>query len=153
MGGPDRAPQTPQPSERPGEAGPLRYPRLRLTAISKRFGTTVALDGAGFELEAGEIHALLGENGAGKTTLMNVLSGLYLPDAGRIWLDGRPANIRGPRDAIGHRIGMVHQHFELIPPLTALENVILGSEGGGVWLRRERRAQAVATLAARFGFD
>ena len=96
---------------------------------------------------------MLGENGAGKTTLMNVLSGLYRPDAGRIWLDGRPADIRGPRDAIRHRIGMVHQHFELIPPLTALENVILGSEGGGVWLRRERRARTVATLASRFGFD
>jgi simple sugar transport system ATP-binding protein len=123
-----------------------------MEAISKRFGATVALDEASFELSAGEIHALLGENGAGKTTLMNVLSGLYRADAGRLWLDGRPAEIAGPRDAIRHRIGMVHQHFELIPPLTALENVIVGREGGAL-LRRDRQAARVAALAQRFGFE
>ncbi|MBI2207097.1 MAG: ABC transporter ATP-binding protein [Candidatus Rokubacteria bacterium] len=127
--------------------------RLRLEAISKRFGATIALAEAGFEVRAGEIHALLGENGAGKTTLMNVLSGLYHADAGRIWLDGRPAEIAEPRDAIRHRIGMVHQHFELIPPLTALENVIIGQEGSTLLLRRERQARGVAALAARFGFE
>ncbi len=128
-------------------------PRLRMQAMSKRFAATVALADADFEVRAGEIHALLGENGAGKTTLMNVLSGLYRADAGRIWINGERADIGEPRDAIRHRIGMVHQHFELIPTLTALENVIIGQEGGGALLRRDRQARTVTALARRFGFD
>ena len=127
--------------------------RLRMEAIDKRFGATIALDHAELELGAGELHALLGENGAGKTTLMNVLSGLYRADGGRVWIDGRPVDIHEPRDAIRHRIGMVHQHFELIGPLSALENVIVGNEGGGLQLRRDRQARAVAELAQRFGFE
>src|SRR5262249_29978522 len=98
-------------------------------------------------------HALLGENGAGKTTLMNVLAGLYRADGGQIWLHGRPVDIAEPRDAIRHGIGMVHQHFELIPTLSALENVIVGREGRGWWLRRDRQARAVDALARRFGFQ
>jgi ABC-type uncharacterized transport system ATPase subunit len=131
----------------------MEAPRLRLEGIDKRFGPTVALDRAALELRPGELHALLGENGAGKTTLMNVLSGLYRADAGRIWLDGQRIEIAEPRDAIRHRIGMVHQHFELIPPLTGLENVILGEEGRGLWLRRTRQARTVAAIARRFGFE
>lgn len=127
--------------------------RLLMEAIDKRFGATIALDHAEFELAVGEFHALLGENGAGKTTLMNVLSGLYRADGGRVWIDGRLADITEPRDAIRHRIGMVHQHFELIAPLSALENVIVGHEGGGLWLRRDRHARALAALARRFGFE
>jgi len=88
----------------------------------------LAVDGVSLELQAGEIVALVGENGAGKSTLMNVLSGLYQPDGGEIRIDGQPVRFRSPRDAIARGIGMVHQHFMLIPPLTVAENVVLGSE-------------------------
>src|SRR5215813_3764877 len=126
---------------------------VQMSDIAKRFGETVALAGVDFTAARGEIHGLLGENGAGKTTLMNVLSGLYRADGGRVWIDGRPVDIHEPRDAIRHRIGMVHQHFELIGPLSALENVIVGNEGGGLQLRRDRQAHAVTELARRFGFE
>jgi simple sugar transport system ATP-binding protein len=100
-----------------------------MRGVAKRFGETIALRGVEFALERGEIHGLLGENGAGKTTLMNVLSGLYRADAGDIVLDGRPLDVRSPADALRHGIGMVHQHVELIPSFTALENILLGAEG------------------------
>jgi ABC-type uncharacterized transport system ATPase subunit len=116
----------------------MKTPLVELRGIRKRFGPVVALDGADFELRAGEIHGLLGENGAGKTTLMNVLAGLYRADAGEVYLDGRPVQILEPRDAVRVGVGMVHQHFELVGHFSALENVVLGREGGG-WLRRHRR--------------
>lgn len=99
---------------------------LYLEGITKVFGNVVANDDISFELQAKEVHALLGENGAGKTTLMNILYGLYHPDKGSIVLNGKPIIIRSPKDAISHGIGMVHQHFMLIPTLTVLENIILG---------------------------
>ena len=126
--------------------------RLRMEDVTKRFGDSLALDGVTFEVRVGELHALLGENGAGKTTLMNVLSGLYRADSGRIWLDGRRVEIASPRDAVRRRIGMVHQHFELIPALTGLENVVVGRETSRWWFRRDREAGAVEALARRFGF-
>ncbi len=122
-----------------------------MRGIAKRFGEVVALDGVEFDLRAGEIHGLLGENGAGKTTLMNVLSGLYRADAGQIRLDGRPVAIVAPRDAVAAGIGMVHQHSELVGHFSALENVILGREGGGAFLRLARRRAEVGALAERFG--
>src|SRR6188508_2903415 len=93
-------------------------PALELRGITKRFGTLVANRAVDFELRRGEIHALLGENGAGKSTLMNVLYGLLQPDEGEILLGGEPVTIDSPRQAIGRGIGMVHQHFMLVPVMT-----------------------------------
>ena len=125
--------------------------RVQMSDIAKRFGETVALAGVDFTAARGEIHGLLGENGAGKTTLMNVLSGLYRADRGRIVIDDVTAAIAAPSDALGHGIGMVHQHVELIPTFSALENVLLGREGGRLWLRPDRHRKDVETIAARFG--
>jgi simple sugar transport system ATP-binding protein len=101
-------------------------PAVSLRSIAKRFGNVVAIDDATLEVARGEIHALLGENGAGKTSLMNVLAGVYRPDAGEIVLDGRPATIRSPEDAKLHGVGMVHQELRLVGRFTAPENVALG---------------------------
>jgi ABC-type uncharacterized transport system ATPase subunit len=102
--------------------------RLELRGITKRFPGVIANQGVDLVVEPGEIHALLGENGAGKTTLMNVLYGLYHPDEGEILIDGKAVTFRDPGDAIGAGIGMVHQHFMLIPVFTVTENVMLGVE-------------------------
>jgi simple sugar transport system ATP-binding protein len=126
-------------------------PLLHMLGIVKRFGEVVALAGVEFTLRAGEIHGLLGENGAGKTTLMNILAGLYRADAGEIRLGGRPITVAAPRDAVAAGIGMVHQHSELVGHFTALENIILGREGGGALLRRGRRRAEVTALSQRFG--
>jgi len=101
-------------------------PLLEMIEISKLFGDTLANDRANFEVEPGEIHALLGENGAGKSTLMSILYGLYRPTSGEIRLRGKPVEITAPRVAIANGIGMVHQHFMLIPALSVVENVVLG---------------------------
>ena len=93
-------------------------PRVELIRISKRFGNVVANNAVCLDVRAGEVHSLLGENGAGKTTLMKILYGLYRPNEGRILIDGQPVSIRSPRAALALGIGMVHQHFMLIPPLT-----------------------------------
>jgi general nucleoside transport system ATP-binding protein len=127
---------------------------LELRAITKRFPGVVANDSVDFDLRRGEVHALLGENGAGKTTLMNVLYGLYRPDEGEIVVKGRKVAFSSPREAIGYGIGMVHQHFMLIPVMTAAENIVLGEEPteGGVWLDYGEARKRVQELAARFGF-
>jgi ABC-type uncharacterized transport system ATPase subunit len=101
---------------------------LQATDITKRFPGVLANDHVNFTLEKGEIHALLGENGAGKSTLMNILYGLYQPDEGEISINGEPRRITTPHDAIAQGIGMVHQHFMLVPPLTVTENIMLGQE-------------------------
>ena len=100
-------------------------PVLQLTSITKSFGDFLALDTVDFELQRGEVHGLLGENGAGKSSLMNVVAGLYAPDHGSIAIDGKPVLIRGPVDAQALRIGMVHQHYKLVMPFTAVENIVL----------------------------
>ncbi len=101
-------------------------PLLRLDSIVKTFPGVLANDHVSLEIQAGEIHCLLGENGAGKTVLMSVLYGMYEPDAGRVYLKGQPLHLRSPKDAIRNRIGMVHQHFMLVPTLTVVENMVLG---------------------------
>jgi ABC-type uncharacterized transport system ATPase subunit len=101
---------------------------LEVRNITKRFPGVLANDQVNFTLKKGEIHALLGENGAGKSTLMNVIYGLYSPDEGEFFLDGKPVQIRNPHDAIIAGVGMVHQHFMLVPVFSVVENIILGSE-------------------------
>ena len=101
---------------------------LELRGITKRFGAFTANDRIDLDLRRGEVHALLGENGAGKSTLMNVLYGLYRPDEGEIFVDGRHVHMTTSADAIAHGIGMVHQHFMLIPVMTVVENIVLGAE-------------------------
>src|SRR3972149_9255828 len=101
-------------------------PFLQVEEITKIFPGVGANDKVPLEVAAGEIHALLGENGAGKTTLVNTLYGLHQPDSGRIKLRGQEIHLRNSRDAIARGIGMVHQHFMLVPPLTVAENIVLG---------------------------
>src|SRR5215471_5525149 len=103
---------------------------VELRGITKRFPGVVANDGVDFEAAEGEVHALLGENGAGKSTLSNILTGLYRPDEGEIRLYGKPVAFGSPREALDVGIGMVHQHFRLVPPFTVAENVILGDHRG-----------------------
>jgi simple sugar transport system ATP-binding protein len=102
---------------------------LELRGITKRFGALTANDAVDLQLRRGEIHALLGENGAGKSTLMNVVYGMLSPDEGEILVDGRPTTVSSPRDAMSQGIGMVFQHFMLIPVMTVAENLVLGNEG------------------------
>ncbi len=99
---------------------------VEMRGIVKRFPGVLANDHVDFELRGGEIHALLGENGAGKSTLMNILAGLYRQDSGMIKVKGKPVDFFSPRDAINTGIGMVHQHFMLVPSQTVTENVLLG---------------------------
>jgi len=129
---------------------------VRLDGITKRFPGVVANDDVDFAVERGTVHALLGENGAGKTTLMNVLYGLYEPTAGRVVVDGEERDFDSPRDAIDAGIGMIHQHFMLVDPMTVTENITLGNEPrkwGGVAVDRAAAREAVVDLADRYGFD
>jgi general nucleoside transport system ATP-binding protein len=127
-------------------------PLLELKGITKRFPGVVANDGVDFDLRKGEVHALLGENGAGKSTLMNILYGLYHPDEGEFLMDGKPLRISSPREAIDAGIGMVHQHFMLIPVMTVAENIVLAAEPTKGPLLDERAAEArVRELSERFG--
>jgi general nucleoside transport system ATP-binding protein len=128
---------------------------LELRGIVKTYGELRANDGVDLVVEWGQVHALLGENGAGKSTLMNVVYGLTSSDSGEITFDGKPVTIHGPRDAIALGIGMVHQHFMLIPPLTVAENIILGQEitRPRGWIDIDAAAKAVSELSARYGLD
>src|SRR5947199_3496240 len=127
---------------------------LEMRGVTKRFPGVVANDQIDLDVRRGEIHALLGENGAGKTTLMNILYGLVTPDEGEIRIDGTPVTIQGPADAIARGIGMVHQHFMLVPVLSVAENVVLGQEistvGGILDMRTAERR--IRELADRLGF-
>jgi len=127
---------------------------LEVRGITKRFPGVLANDHVNFDLRQGEIHALLGENGAGKTTLMNVLYGLYAPDEGEIYRNGQRVTIHSPKDAIALGIGMVHQHFMLIPVFTVAENIMLGEETvRGGRLDRKTVAARVRELSHQYGLD
>src|SRR3954467_3653032 len=125
-----------------------------MRGITKRFPGVVANERVDFEAAAGEVHALLGENGAGKSTLSNILTGLYRPDEGDMFVDGRKVHFHAPRDALEAGISMVHQHFRLVEPFTVAENVVLGDhrgEGRAFRLRRRSIERRVGELSKRYG--
>ncbi len=129
--------------------------KVELRGITKRFPGVVACNGVDLSVESGEVHALLGENGAGKSTLMNILFGLYRADEGEIRLDGEPLVARSPADAIAAGVGMVHQHFMLVPVFTVAENVILGVEPTGALgsLDGDEARRRVVELSDRYGLE
>jgi len=115
----------------------MNAPLLQTENLTKRFGEVTANDDITLDVVAGEIHCLFGENGAGKSTLSACLSGYYRPDSGRILYQGRPVDLRSPADAIRLGIGIVHQHFVLVPRFTVLENIIVGTQNDGIRLRTD----------------
>jgi len=124
---------------------------LVMQKITKKFPGVLANDQVEFQARRGEIHALLGENGAGKSTLMNILIGLYWPDEGEILIDSKPVNLRTPRDAVQAGVGMVHQHFRLVPTLTVAENITLGMQSEGFWWRPGAVEGKIADLSEKYG--
>src|SRR5213083_1717303 len=127
-------------------------PVLELRGITKEFPGVLANDHVDFDLRRGEVHALLGENGAGKSTLMSILYGLYTPDSGEILMNGKPVAIHSPKNAIELGIGMVHQHFMLIPVMTVTENIVLAQEPtkGHVLLDYAGARRRVEEISQRF---
>jgi len=124
---------------------------VEMRGITKRFPGTLANDHVDFELKRGEIHALLGEHGAGKSTLMNILAGLYTPDSGSILVNNKPVSFSSPRDAIKAGIGMIHQHFMLVPSQTVTENILLGLDTPRFLLKLPEYDAKIAALGERFG--
>jgi len=125
---------------------------IELKNITKRFGKVIANESVNLTLQKGEILSILGENGSGKTTLMNMLSGIYMPDEGQIFMDGKEVSIHSPKDALDLKIGMIHQHFKLIDILTAAENIILGLPGSRV-LNTNEIEQEIKKIIESYGFD
>jgi simple sugar transport system ATP-binding protein len=123
-----------------------------MEGITKHFGSVIANRDINLELHEGEILSLLGENGSGKTTLMNMLSGIYYPDDGQIYIHDKPVRIASPKDAFEHGIGMIHQHFKLVDVFTATENIILGLEEKGM-LNLKRAAAKIKEISDRYGFE
>jgi simple sugar transport system ATP-binding protein len=126
-------------------------PLLELRNITKQFPGVLANDRVSLTIEAGQIHALLGENGAGKSTLMHILYGLSRADAGEIVLEGQPLQLHSPADAIAHGIGMIHQDFMLIPRFSVVENVVIGLQEGGPQLDLRGAALRLSDLARQYG--
>ncbi len=125
---------------------------IALKGITKTFGSVVANNNVELNVKPGEILALLGENGSGKTTLMNMLSGIYKPDSGQIFVDGKEVSIDSPEDSKRLGIGMVHQHFKLVDVFSAADNIWMGKEKPGLMLKKDRYAE-IETMAKKFGFD
>ena len=130
----------------------LATPAIELKNISKTFGSVKANQNVNLTVNNGEILSLLGENGSGKTTLMNMISGIYFPDDGQIFIDGREVVIRSPKDAFNHKIGMIHQHFKLVDIFTAAENIVLGLREEGKY-NLKKVAERVAEISAKYGFE
>ena len=124
---------------------------LQLRGITKRFGNVLANSHVDLDVYRGEILAILGENGCGKTTLMNMIAGIYFPDEGQIFVDGREVVIRSPKDAFDHKIGMIHQHFKLVDLFTAAENIVLGTREEGRYSLKDVNAR-VTGIAHKYGF-
>lgn len=138
-----------------GKAGEImgkNEPAIRLEGITKTFGRVVANSDIDLSVYRGEILALLGENGSGKTTLMNILSGIYRPDSGAIYIRGEETAITSPKDAIGMGIGMIHQHFKLIDVLTAAENIVIGTKKKGK-ISRKNLSRQVGEISRRYGLE
>ena len=125
---------------------------VKMHHVTKTFGKVTANKDVNLELRTGEILALIGVNGSGKTTLMNMLSGIYFPDHGEIYVKGEEVTIRSPKDSFALGIGMIHQHFKLVDVLTAAENIVLGLDGKVTVNRREINKK-VGELAQKYGFD
>lgn len=128
-----------------------QFPAIELRGISKHFGSVIANRNVDLTVMKGEILAILGENGSGKTTLMNMISGIYYPDEGQIFIGGKEVTIRSPRDAFLYKIGMIHQHFKLIDVFSAAENIILGIENKGKYDLKKAKAEIQQTCN-KFGF-
>ena len=124
---------------------------IELKGICKSFGPVVANHNINLSVEKGEIHALLGENGSGKSTLMNMLSGIYSPDAGEIYLDGKAVSFSEPAEAIRAGIGMVHQHFKLVDVLTAKENIVAGKEKAGFFIKQKELTKEIQQIEEKYG--
>ena len=127
-----------------------RTPTVKMRDITKRFGSVLANDKVWLDIYRGEVLALLGENGSGKTTLMNMLSGIYRPDEGEIYVDDKLVDIRSPKDAFDLGIGMIHQHFKLVDVLTAAENITLGLKEKYDLMAVAERVRAICD---KYGFD
>ncbi|MBP5304664.1 MAG: ATP-binding cassette domain-containing protein, partial [Lachnospiraceae bacterium] len=127
-----------------------REAAVSLRGITKRFGAVTANENVNLDIFKGEILALLGENGSGKTTLMNMLAGLYYPDEGKIYINGKEEVISSPKDAFALGIGMVHQHFKLVDVLTATENIVLGLKGK---LKLKEASAKIREICDRYGFE
>ncbi len=126
-------------------------PAIELRGVSKRFGSVVANKNVNLSVKRGEILSILGENGSGKTTLMNMISGIYYPDEGHIFINGEEVVIRSPRDAFKYKIGMIHQHFKLVDLFTAAENIVLGLEDERYNLKSAEKR--VSEISSKYGFD
>lgn len=129
----------------------MTAPLIQMTSITKKFPGVVANQDVDFELRQGEIHALLGENGAGKSTLMSVLTGLYMPDEGEIYINGIRVGFSSPRDAINAGVGMVHQHFRLVQSFSVAENIIMGSKVEGFFPKMKKVEETLVTFSEQYG--
>lgn len=130
----------------------LNTPAIELKNITKTFGSIVANRNVSLTVRKGEILSILGENGSGKTTLMNMISGIYFPDSGQIFIDGKEVVIKSPKDAFDYKIGMIHQHFKLVDVFSAAENIILGLKESGKY-NIKKSSQSIKKLADKYGFE
>ena len=128
-----------------------KQPAIELKNITKVFGKVVANKNVNLTAYRGEILSILGENGSGKTTLMNMISGIYFPDEGQIFIDEKEAVITSPKDAFSYKIGMIHQHFKLVDVFSAAENIVLGLEDGKYNLKSS--TEEIKKISEQYGFD